>query len=73
VSPAPVTGCNGWAKTGSDFSFLIAAEAFDGKGKLDLLPGGSSTPGCRVDYNQDGSVNPQDVFDFLNAWFTGCP
>jgi hypothetical protein len=73
VSPAPVTGCNGWAKTGNDFSFLIAAEAFDGKGKLDLLPGGSSTPGCRVDYNQDGSVNPQDVFDFLNAWFTGCP
>ncbi len=69
TSPAPVTGCNGWEKTGNDFSFLIAVTEA-GK-KLNALPGGA-TP-CRVDFNGDGGVNAQDIFDFLNNWFTGCP
>ncbi|HVU63436.1 MAG TPA: GC-type dockerin domain-anchored protein [Phycisphaerales bacterium] len=30
-------------------------------------------PACRVDFNHDGHVAVQDIFDFLNAWFAGSP
>ncbi len=26
---------------------------------------------CAVDFNRDGPVNVQDIFDFLTAWFAG--
>ncbi|HVU65426.1 MAG TPA: GC-type dockerin domain-anchored protein [Phycisphaerales bacterium] len=26
---------------------------------------------CPVDFNHDGSITVQDIFDFLNAWFAG--
>jgi hypothetical protein len=29
--------------------------------------------GCPTDYNRDGVVNSQDFFDFLSAFFAGCP
>lgn len=57
----------GWAKTGNDNSFLIAAE------KVTTPGGGNGSPSCPGDFNFDGSVNVQDIFDFLHAWFTGCP
>jgi hypothetical protein len=28
---------------------------------------------CLVDFNCDGTVSIQDIFDFLNAWFAGNP
>jgi hypothetical protein len=70
-SPAPVVGCNGWAKTGNDFSFLIAADGLTTPGPINGGPG--STPSCRADVNGDGTLNVQDVFDYLNTWFGGCP
>ena len=31
-------------------------------------------PGCcKPDFNQDGIVSPQDIFDFLGAWFAALP
>ncbi len=30
-----------------------------------------STPSA--DFNASGSLQVQDIFDFLAAWFTGCP
>jgi hypothetical protein len=33
-------------------------------------PGQFRTPCCYVDYNKDGVVGVQDVFDFLNDWFS---
>jgi hypothetical protein len=30
-------------------------------------------PLCGADYNADGVLGTQDIFDFLNAWFAGCP
>ncbi len=30
-------------------------------------------PACTADFNHDGAVNSQDFFDFLNAFFAGCP
>jgi hypothetical protein len=40
---------------------------------------GSGTTGtgpsddCRADFNGSGAANIQDIFDFLSAWFAGCP
>ncbi len=59
--------CNGWSSVGNDYSFLIAADNL-------VVPGPiNSTPACSVDFNRDGSLNTQDIFDYLSAWFVGCP
>jgi hypothetical protein len=57
----------GWASTGNDASFLIAADGLSSPGPI------GATPACRADFNIDGVLNSQDIFDYLNAWFTGCP
>ncbi|MFN7020988.1 MAG: hypothetical protein ACK4WH_06635 [Phycisphaerales bacterium] len=36
-------------------------------------PDVGSTPVCAADVNNDGTVTLQDVFDFLGAFFNGCP
>lgn len=28
---------------------------------------------CRADFNGEGGVTVQDLFDFLASWFAGCP
>ncbi|MBY0312252.1 MAG: hypothetical protein K2W85_09290 [Phycisphaerales bacterium] len=28
---------------------------------------------CPADFNQSGTLDAQDIFEFLNAWFAGCP
>ena len=28
---------------------------------------------CLADINRSGTLNVQDIFDFLSAWFAGCP
>jgi hypothetical protein len=33
---------------------------------------GGLTIHCRGDFNGDGKVTVQDIFDFLAAWFAGC-
>jgi hypothetical protein len=38
-----------------------------------LTPTLSTNPCCRADFNYDGHVAVQDIFDFLNAWFAGDP
>jgi len=44
---------------------------FAGIGTACNPPGNFSSPCCKADVNQDGFVTVQDVFDFLNAYFTG--
>lgn len=60
-------GNPGWASVHNDFSFLIAGN------KVTSAAPGSSQPTCTADYNRDGVVGTQDIFDFLASWFTGCP
>lgn len=31
------------------------------------------SPYCKGDFNKTGMTETQDIFDFLNAWFAGCP
>jgi hypothetical protein len=28
---------------------------------------------CKADFDGSGQLAVQDIFDFLNAWFAGCP
>lgn len=56
-----------WVSLGKDFSFLIAVDK-DGS----TSPGGA-TPACAADFDRNGSVSVDDLFGFLNSWFTGCP
>jgi hypothetical protein len=48
-----------------DLSFVI--------GVRDYLGQGAGLPTCPGDFNHDGVINSQDIFDFLTAWFSGCP
>ena len=27
---------------------------------------------CKADFNESGTLQVQDIFDFLSAWFAGC-
>jgi hypothetical protein len=58
-----------WTSVGRDFSFLIATSS-DSNLAGDA---GASTAACPADFDQNGSANVDDIFVFLNAWFTGCP
>lgn len=55
-----------WESVGRDFSFLIAGEPA-------AVNGDSSIPTCTADFNRDGSASLEDLFQFLAAWFSGCP
>jgi hypothetical protein len=59
-------GYQQWTDVGRDFSFLIAGDDADANGT-------ASTPSCQADFNGDGTATLQDLFDFLNSWFAGCP
>ncbi|HVU64878.1 MAG TPA: hypothetical protein VHC70_12935 [Phycisphaerales bacterium] len=51
-----------------DYAFLVAID--DG-----LAPpfANGQPQACSADFNGVDGVTPQDIFDFLNAWFAGCP
>jgi hypothetical protein len=52
--------------------YYIRVSGFDGNsgsGNLTL----SVVPDCRADFNHSGGLEVQDIFDFLNRWFAGCP
>jgi hypothetical protein len=37
------------------------------------LTGNTRTPCCFADFNNDGSLSVQDIFDFLAMYFSGDP
>jgi hypothetical protein len=55
-----------WVEFSDDLSFLVAIEPSEEAGN-------ESIPTCAADFNIDGRVSSQDVYDFLSAWFVGCP
>jgi hypothetical protein len=69
----------GWTIVG-DETTLATAKKFDSRESA--TPGAAPSlvvvytapaPVCRADFSGDGHLAVQDIFDFLNAWFAGCP
>jgi len=54
-----------------DFAFMVATEPVAEDG--DLPPAGTGPAACASDINHDGYVTLQDLFDYLQHFFTGCP
>jgi hypothetical protein len=74
----------GGTSTGSSFSIAGTAGQHDAGPTAGAMTGGGFTltggfwagadaaPPCPADFNHDGTVNSQDYFDFLTAFFNGC-
>lgn len=60
-----------WRDNGLEHAFRVVVRDAVGAGAPPAQPG--DAPPCYTDLNDDGATNAQDLFDFLNAWFTGCP
>lgn len=45
--------------------------AFAGVATVCNAPANTTTPCCKADFDQSGAVSVQDIFAFLDAWFTG--
>ncbi len=71
------TPLGGACCNGTTCSVLAAAACvganthFAGNGTVCNAPGVNTTPCCRADFNQSGTLEVQDIFDYLNAWFAG--
>jgi hypothetical protein len=77
VDPAPSGACCHGA-TCVIMSSAVACSHFgtylgDGSVCSPAARGGSVNVCCKPDYNDSGALQVQDIFDFLNAWFAGCP
>ena len=59
-----------WSNTHHEFAFKIAV-----RGSMGLINAQLTVhaPTCPTDINSDGHLDAQDIFDFLSAWFSGCP
>jgi hypothetical protein len=62
---------NRWFRSTHEYAFRIATRPFF----LDpvAIAPGSLTNLCPPDVNRDGSATVQDIFDYMNAYFAGCP
>ncbi len=70
--------CGGQVFTGGTLRLTSAIGQPDAGGAFAtgalVLKGGFLTPGvCPADFNASGTVNVQDIFDFLAAWFANSP
>ena len=72
--------CGGGTSTSGDYELQGTIAQFDAQGTLTggaaEITGGYWNPGleisCPADFNNDGHVSVQDIFDFLSSWFSGC-
>jgi hypothetical protein len=55
--------------TGPVTKFTVGGQEFG----IDTINAERAQPPCGPDFNGDGRVTVQDVFDFLSAWFAGMP
>jgi hypothetical protein len=82
-STTPAANCGGPATgaccSGSTCTVLTAAActgantSYKGDGTVCNAPGNLTSPCCKADFNQSGSITVQDIFDFLAAYFTVNP
>ncbi len=72
----PVACCN----PTSGFCAMVDPSACTGLGSTAGATNSTCSPNscvphpvCRADFNNSAGLEVQDIFDFLNAWFAGCP
>lgn len=53
---------------GRDYAFMIAVTDLS-----PTPPPAAVVPACPADLDRSGTLTVQDLFDFLAAWFAGCP
>jgi hypothetical protein len=76
ASPCQAGGETGACCSGSSCSATTAAActgantSFAGTGTTCNASGNNTSPCCKGDYNHIGGVTVQDIFDFLNGYFT---
>lgn len=46
--------------------------SYQGDGST-CTPNPCQVTSCAADFNNSGNVSVQDIFDFLSAYFAGCP
>ncbi len=56
----------------SDDGSVIVGEGLNHLGQTEAWIARLPKAQCGADFNSDGSVNSQDFFDFLSAFFAGC-
>jgi hypothetical protein len=65
------------ARQGSEWTWTDAGQyvcrATNLCGVADSNPATLTTPICGADFNMSGIISVQDIFDFLAAYFAGCP
>ena len=66
-----VTGQEPWVATTRDYAFRIATKM--PPRQMDGLPGSLTPHPCPVDMNGNNLADVQDIFEYLAAWFAGCP
>jgi hypothetical protein len=70
ICPQPGACCNGTVC--SVVLQASCAGAFQSVGSA-CGPAGNPTTCCPINYNGTNGVSVQDIFDFLNGWFSGAP
>jgi len=60
----------GTSVRGDDHALLVAVREADVPLAIGTQP---PPPICPADFDRSGQLGSQDLFDFLAAWFTGCP
>ena len=55
------------------WSFPTNTSTLTGDARINVRTNVGVAAGCAVDFNRDGTLHVQDLFDYLNAWFAGCP
>jgi hypothetical protein len=72
-TPCNATGacCSGSSCSATTSAACTGANtSFSGNGTACNAAGNYTTPCCKADYNHVGGVTVQDIFDFLNGYFT---
>lgn len=65
-----ITVPTGRLRAGQAYSWVVSSESDGGVAMSDIWTF-TIASACRADFNADGGVTVQDIFDFLSAWFSG--
>jgi hypothetical protein len=63
--------CNASVSQANCVGSGTAGALFTSAGSACNAGGSTTTPCCYADFNKNGTLQVQDIFDYLNAWFQG--